>query len=156
MTCRLLRDQQRMNGVNLLFEGLQKFALPWINWYLKDVQVLELVRLSGLLDRHTRSISSVVGFPGPEVNFQVEYTGMINASVLPLPVFAAPRMSFPFNANGSAFRCMSVKVVKCASFSPVFSTSNKTIPCWVCCDSGNSLNNCTLFLTSFLSVHNHN
>jgi len=42
----------------------------------------------------------------------------MKAKVLPLPVFAAPRMSFPFNARGSAFFCISVNIVKCAFLSP--------------------------------------
>ena len=43
---------------------------------------------------------------------------MIKAKVLPLPVFAAPRTSFPFNASGSAFFWISVSTVKCAFLSP--------------------------------------
>ena len=79
----------------------------------------------------------------------ISRTGIINAKVFPLPVFAAPRMSFPFNANGSAFRCMSVNVVKCAFFSPDIRTKKKqSVPSCVCWERGNSVNSWTSLFSS--------
>lgn len=43
---------------------------------------------------------------------------MRNASVFPLPVFAAPRMSAPLSASGMALAWMSVRVEKCAALRP--------------------------------------
>lgn len=45
-------------------------------------------------------------------------TGTRNASVLPLPVFAAPRQSAPFRASGMALACISVSVLKCEPSRP--------------------------------------
>lgn len=53
--------------------------------------------------------------PSSSVHFcryRFSSTGIRNASVFPLPVFAAPRMSFPFSARGRAFDWMSVRVLK--------------------------------------------
>jgi len=52
----------------------------------------------------------------------------MKARVLPLPVFAAPRMSFPFNARGSAFFCISVNIVKCAFLSPSSQLALSIVP----------------------------
>lgn len=43
---------------------------------------------------------------------------MMNASVLPLPVFAAPSISAPLSANGMALDWMSVRVEKWAALRP--------------------------------------
>jgi len=44
--------------------------------------------------------------------YRFSSTGIKNANVFPLPVFAAPRISFPFSASGRAFDWMSVSVLK--------------------------------------------
>jgi len=44
--------------------------------------------------------------------YRFSNTGTRNARVFPLPVFAAPRISFPFSASGMDFDWMSVRVLK--------------------------------------------
>ncbi|KXT09511.1 hypothetical protein AC579_7187 [Pseudocercospora musae] len=59
------------------------------------------------------------------VRYRFSRTGMRNAKVLPLPVFAAPRTSFPFKASGMALAWMSVRLLKCAVFNPAFVGSER-------------------------------
>ena len=50
--------------------------------------------------------------------YRFSNTGITNAKVFPLPVFAAPRISLPLSASGMARAWMSVSVAKCAALRP--------------------------------------
>ena len=68
-------------------------------------------------------VGDIISAPSPSNSvhlclYRFSSTGTKNASVLPLPVFAAPRISFPFSASGIDFDWMSVRVLKWDASSP--------------------------------------
>jgi hypothetical protein len=63
-------------------------------------------------------------FPTCCIRNRFSKTGIMNASVFPLPVLAAPKMSAPLRASGIARAWMSVRVVKLAALSPAFVNSD--------------------------------
>ena len=57
-------------------------------------------------------------------NINLLIRGMLKASVLPVPVCAVPKMSFPSKAGGIAMPCIGVGLVKFILFNEIFNESS--------------------------------